>query len=455
MTAKHRFTIFLTGTLSVFAIGSAMASAPDDIVEEAAETRSESFAPILSYEEYDGEPAEEYCHFGELELDTTYDVFDSLLMNWYQENMFTSHEQFYRDFIDIDSTASLVSAIPDSVYSNRMKTILSPISMGYNQVIKQYLILYTQKRKDMMGRMIGLSQVYFPLFEEELAREGMPLELRMLPVVESALNPVAVSRAGATGLWQFMYATGKAYGLEITSFVDQRRDPVASTKAAVKYLKDLYALYGDWTLALAAYNCGPGNVQKALNRAGENAKTFWDVYPFLPRETRGYVPSFIAATYTYTYYKQHGIEPVAPTVPVMTDTIMVNRLMHFDQITSTMDVSKETLRALNPQYKLDIIPALDKTYSLMLPMSDISRYLQNEEAILAKDTVYLAQYLQQSPATNQKVFNITTTTYRVKSGDTLGAIARKYGVTVTQLMSWNRIKNANTLRVGQTLEIHK
>lgn len=455
MIIKARHSILATGSLFLLTLGCAVASASAQPREETHEPGLANLTPILSYEDYDGEPSEEYCHFDELALENTYDVFDSLLMNWYEQNMFTSHDQFYRDFIDIDSTASLVSSIPDSVYSNRMKAILSPIAMGYNQVIKQYLILYTQKRKDMMGRMIGLSQVYFPLIEEELAKEGLPLELRMLPIVESALNPVAVSRAGATGLWQFMYATGKAYGLEITSFVDQRRDPVASTKAAVNYLKDLYSMYGDWTLALAAYNCGPGNVQKALNRAGDNAKTFWDVYPFLPRETRGYVPSFIAATYAYTYHKQHGIEPVSPNLPVMTDTIMVNNLMHFDQIASTVNVSKETLRALNPQYKLDIIPALDKTYSLMLPMADISRYLQNEKAILAKDTVYLAQYLQQSPATNQKVFNITTSTYRVKSGDTLGAIARKYGVTVKQIMSWNRIKNANTLRVGQTLEIHK
>ena len=453
MNVKFCFAILLSSILLY--TNQAIAAAEEQITEDSTETQTELFSPILSYEDYDGVPAEEYCHFGELNIDTTYDVYDSLLISWYEQNMFSSYEKFYRDFIDIDSTASLVSSIPDSVYSMRMKAILSPISMGYNETIKQYLILYTQKRKDMMGRMIGLSQVYFPLFEEELAREGLPLELRILPIVESALNPVAISRAGATGLWQFMYATGKAYGLEITSFVDQRRDPVASTKAAVKYLKDLYLMYGDWTLALAAYNCGPGNVQKALNRAGENAHTFWDVYPFLPRETRGYVPSFIAATYAFTYYKQHGIEPVAPELPVLTDTIMVNHLMHFDQITSTMDVSKETLRALNPQYKLDIIPALDKTYPLMLPLSDISTYLQNEDSILAKDTVYLAQYLQQSPTTNQKVFNITSTTYKVKSGDTLGAIAVRYGVTVKQLMSWNHIKNANTLRIGQTLEIYR
>lgn len=431
----------------------------------------ESFEPVLSFDTDDNtaekeqpeEPApveeaiqiERYNPTEELSLNGSPESFDSILTTWYEQNIFSSYEQFFRDFIDIDSTVTLVSTVPDSVYSARLKSILSPVNMAYNDVVKRYLITYTQSRKELMGRMIGLSQVYFPMIEEELTREELPIELRILPIIESALNPNAISRVGATGLWQFMYSTGKSYGLEITSFIDQRRDPAASTKAAVKFLKDLYSVYGDWTLAIAAYNCGPGNVNKALKRAGGDAKTFWDVYPFLPRETRGYVPSFIAATYAYTYHKQHGIEPVSPHLPIATDTIMINNLMHFDQIASTIEVPKETLRALNPQYKLDIIPALDKTYALKLPRNDVSKYLHSEQDILAKDTAYLAQYIQQSPATNQKVFNITTTTYRVKSGDTLGAIARKHGVTVNQIMSWNRLKNANVLRPGQVLEIHK
>lgn len=444
--------ILLTGC---FAAGSLTAETPADIAENNSGTSMEVFKPILSYEGYDGAPAEEYCHAEELTLAAPPEVCDSLLTNWYEQNLFASHENFFKEFIDIDSAATLVSSIPDSVYSARMKAILSPISLGYNEVVKRYLITYTQNRKELMGRMIGLSQVYFPMIEEELMREGLPIELRILPIIESALNPTAISRMGATGLWQFMYSTGKSYGLEITSFVDQRRDPVASTKAAVKYLKDLYSIYGDWTLAIASYNCGPGNVNKALARAGSEAKTFWDVYPYLPRETRGYVPSFIAATYAYTYYKQHGIEAAAPTLPLSTDTVRITRLTHFDQIASTINIPKETLQALNPQYKLDIIPANDKTYALMLPRSEVSRYIQSEDSINAKDTVYLAQYLKQTPVAAQKVFDIATTTYRVKSGDTLGGIAKKQGVTVKQIMSWNRLKNANVLRPGQVLEIHK
>ena len=182
----------------------------------------------------------------------------------------------------------------------------------------------------------------------------------MLPVVESALSPTAISRAGATGLWQFMYTTGKVYGLEVNSFIDQRRDPVLSTKAACRYLKDLYGIYEDWTLALAAYNCGPGNVNKAIKRAGDQAEDFWDIYPYLPAETRGYVPSFIAATYAYTFSYQHDIAPAPTAMPLATDTVMISRPMHFDQITSTIDLPKEVLRSLNPQYKMDIIPAVGK-----------------------------------------------------------------------------------------------
>lgn len=441
--------------------GAAYASAADITTDIAADstdianTQAET-EEAVQQDDYSGIPADEYIHSEELMLAESPEICDSLLSFWYEQNLFASHENFFREFIDIDSVSTLESSVPDSVYSSRMKAILSPVSLGYNEIIKRYLIVYTQKRKDLMGRIMGLSQVYFPMIEEELMKEGLPIELRILPVIESALNPAAVSHMGATGLWQFMYATGKSYGLEITSFIDQRRDPIASTKAGVRYLKDLYSIYGDWTLAIAAYNCGPGNVNKALARAGEGARTFWDVYPYLPRETRGYVPSFIAATYAYTYHKQHGIEPVAPAVPLSTDTVRIDRLMHFDQIASTIDIPKELLRALNPQYKQDIVPAVDKkSYALTLPMSEITRYLQSEQAIQAKDTLYLAQYLQQSPKTNTKVFNITTTTYRVKSGDTLGSIAKKHGVTVKQIMSWNRLKNANVLRPGQVLEIHK
>lgn len=327
--------------------------------------------------------------------------------------------------------------------------------MPYNEVVKRYIITYTT-RKTLMENVLGRSQYYFPMIEEELDRAGLPIELRMLPVVESALSPTAISRAGATGLWQFMYTTGKVYGLEVNSFIDQRRDPVLSTKAACRYLKDLYGIYEDWTLALAAYNCGPGNVNKAIKRAGDQAEDFWDIYPYLPAETRGYVPSFIAATYAYTFSYQHDIAPAPTAMPLATDTVMISRPMHFDQITSTIDLPKEVLRSLNPQYKMDIIPAVGKSYSLTLPLGEVARFLENEESINAKDTVYMAQYLKPSRTDpSQKVFSLESFTYRVKSGDTLSSIAKRHNVSVAQLMKWNNLKNAHKLRIGQKLEIYR
>ena len=384
------------------------------------------------------------------------EVYDSLLAHWNESNVMSSYEDFFKQFIDIDMDEPLVSDVPDSVYRARMRLIVSPITLGYNDIIKRYIISYTTRNAGLIGRILGLSQYYFPMIEEELAKQGLPIELRMLPVIESALNPTAVSRAGATGLWQFMYATGKSYGLEVTSMVDDRRDPVMATKAACRYLGDLYRMYDDWTLAIAAYNCGPGNVNKALKRAGDDAKTFWDIYPYLPGETRGYVPSFVAANYAYAFHKQHNIKFVEPPLPISTDTVSVHKLMHFEQVTSTLDIPIEAVRALNPQYKEDIIPAVDKSYPLRLPQHDISRYLTCEGEIMAKDSVYLAKYINQPAENLKKEVTASATRYTIKSGDTLGAIARKHGVTVNQIVKWNNLKNANALiRPGQKLDIHK
>lgn len=249
-----------------------------------------------------------------------------------------------------------------------------------------------------------------------------------------------------------MPATGKVYGLEVNSLVDERCDPVLSTRAACRYLKDLYTLYKDWTLAIAAYNCGPGNVNKALARAGDGSRTFWDIYDFLPRETRGYVPAFIGASYAYAYHKLHGIEFTEPPLPLATDTIRVDRLLHLGQVSSTIDIPMETLRQLNPQYKLDIVPATTKTYSLVLPQRYVCRYIQQQDSIFAKDSAYLKEYM--NPANLEKKRQQRSgTIYTVKKGDTLGAIARKYRVTTAQLMRWNGIKNANKLRLGQKIRI--
>lgn len=350
--------------------------------------------------------------------------------------------------VEMDTDESL-----DSLYAARLKAIVTPIHLPYNEVVRTYIKRYVDG-SGLMSRVLARAKYYFPMIEEELLKAGLPVELRALAVVESALVATAVSRVGATGLWQFMPPTGKAYGLEINSMVDERYDPVKSTKAACKHLKYLYDLYDDWSLALAAYNCGQGNVNKALARAGGNPQSFWDVYRFLPSETRGYVPAFIAASYAYAYHQAHNITCAEPPLPIAVDTVHVARLMHLGQVSSTIDVPNETLKMLNPQYKLDIIPATTKAYTLVLPANRLTEYVNNESAIFAKDSTYLKEYLNPA-AVQKKIEQSAVTYYRVKSGDTLGAIARKYRVTTTQLMRWNGLKNANRLSIGQRLRIEK
>lgn len=414
------------------------------------------YAPGAARAEYIDFPVS--AESGDIALEGLTDLtrYDSLLAAW-QQGRPNVYDNFYNEFIDVDTMLYMTSNVPDSVYEARLKMIMSPVGMPYNHIVKSYIVAYTSGRRVKMDRILGQSQYYFPIIEEALDRHGLPIELRILPIVESALTPTAVSRMGATGLWQFMYGTGRMYGLEISSFIDQRRDPAASTEAACRFLKDLYGMYGDWTLVLAAYNCGPGNVNKAIKRAGGNTKNFWDIYPYLPKETRGYVPSFIAATYTYTFHRQHSIEPQEAPLPLATDTIMLSRPLHFKQITSTIGIPEEILRRLNPQYKMDIVPAVNgKSYPLTLPVSDIARYLDNEAAILEKDAIYMAEYLKPSNINPKQVaFSLDSFTYKVKSGDTLSSIAARHNVKVSQLMKWNNIKNANHLRVGQKLEIYR
>ena len=378
---------------------------------------------------------------------------DSLLAVWRERQTLGAYEEFFSTYVGFDPAAAAAGdRTPDSVYVRRLRDLVSPVQLPYNYIVKGYIDRYTNVRSGTISRILGMSQYYFPLIEEELIKAGLPVELRALPIIESALSPTAVSPMGAAGLWQFMPATGKVYGLEVNSLVDERCDPVLSTRAACRYLKDLYTLYKDWTLAIAAYNGGPGNVNKALARAGDGSRTFWDIYDFLPRETRGYVPAFIGASYAYAYHKLHGIEFTEPPLPLATDTIRVDRLLHLGQVSSTIDIPMETLRQLNPQYKLDIVPATTKTYSLVLPQRYVCRYIQQQDSIFAKDSAYLKEYM--NPANPEKKRQQRSgTIYTVKKGDTLGAIARKYRVTTAQLMRWNGIKNANKLRLGQKIRI--
>ncbi|MBO5043488.1 MAG: transglycosylase SLT domain-containing protein [Alistipes sp.] len=361
-------------------------------------------------------------------------------------------QNFFNDYV-CEPTSFSSDASLDSLYTARLNAMVSPIHLPYNELVRSYIKRYTDG-SGLMSRVLALAQYYFPMIEEELLKAGLPVELRAMAIIESALQATVVSRAGASGLWQFMPVTARAYGLEVNSMVDERFDPYKATKAACKYMKDLYKMYNDWSLAIAAYNCGPGNVNKALARAGGNPQSFWDVYWYLPSETRGYVPAFIAANYAYAYHQAHNITYSEPPMPIAVDTIQVSRLLHLGQVSSTIDVTTDALKMLNPQYKLDVIPATNKNYTLILPANRVTDYITRQDSIFAKDSVYLKEYLNPG-AVAKKMTETTTIYYRVKKGDTLGAIAKRYRVTTKQLMTWNRLKSANRLSIGQRLRIEK
>lgn len=378
---------------------------------------------------------------------------DSLLTLYYMQQQYDT-TNMVTDFVNEGD--SLQMELSDSVYISRLRKIISPIELSYNGVVKSYIKVYTQKRKDKMEEILGLSDYYFPIFEEILDSYNMPVELRMLAVIESALNPNAVSRVGATGLWQFMYGTGHMYKLEVNSFVDARKDPIAATHAACRFLGDLYKIYGDWTLAIAAYNCGPGNVNKAIRRSG-GKRDYWAIYNYLPRETRGYIPAFIAATYAYTYYKEHRLTPQMIDMPFAVDTIKVNKMLHFQQVSEMLNVPIETLEQLNPQYRRSVIPARDKSYTLTIPQNLVSKFIDNEKDIYTyKDSMFFNSRALSIPGNfDRDIDNIPgrkKISYRVKSGDNLGAIAERFDVRVSDLRHWNRIRGSQ-IRAGQKLVV--
>ncbi|MFI3285180.1 MAG: transglycosylase SLT domain-containing protein [Rikenellaceae bacterium] len=397
--------------------------------------------------------AEEQFRTDSITINFSMAQMDSLLGVWRERRANDHFDEFRQHYIIADSLFESTS-VPDSVYEERLKKLASPINLPFNDVTKSYIARYTNTRYGTINRILSLAQYYFPDIEEELIKNDIPIEFRAMPIIESALSATAVSPAGAVGLWQFMPATGKAYGLEINSLVDERCNPQLATKAACKFLKDMYQIYGDWTLVIASYNCGPGNVNKALARSGidKESGTFWDIYYYLPRETRGYVPAFVGATYAYAYHQQHNIEFEESPLPLATDTVHVNRIMHLGQVSDVLDIPIEMLRDLNPQYRKDIIPATTKAYSLRLPQRYVTDYIKNEEAINAKDSVYLKEFI--SPTAVEKAKSTPSyTIHRVKSGETLGAIARKYRVSTSSIIKWNNLRNPDRLSIGQRLKI--
>lgn len=325
----------------------------------------------------------------------------------------------------------------------RMLNEETPIVFEPNAAILEYIEFYAMRRNKMLGRMLGLAPYYFPLFEEKLDLHDIPLELKYLPIVESALNPRARSRVGATGLWQFMYGTGKMYGLEVNSYVDERMDPVKSTDAACRYLKKLYSLYNDWSLALAAYNAGPGNVNKAIRRSGGKT-TYWEIRPFLPKETRGYVPAFIAVNYLMSFHEEHNIFPAESTCAWgETDTLLISSTVRFDQLEAFMEIDRETLSWYNPTYRKGVIPA-GGNYELRLPYEKVAAFIAMKDSI--------EHY--KADETPDITVEPETIVYVVRSGDVLSAIARRHGVSVAQLQAWNNI-SGSMIRPGQKLSIYK
>ena len=420
--------------LSTFALGILLLSAP---------ARAQENTAVLIAED-------DAQHTDTIGLPTgmTYPL-DSLLNDWKAKT--------YIDLGKDCSTSHVTPQFSDSIYIDRLTRMPVLMEMPYNDIVRKFIDTYTVRLRGQVAFMLSACNFYMPIFEEALDAYGLPLELKYLPIIESALNPSAVSRAGATGLWQFMHATGKVYGLENNSLVDERRDPIKATWAAARYLKDMYDIYHDWNLVIAAYNCGPGNINKAIRRAGGKTD-YWEIYRYLPRETRGYVPAFIAANYVMTYYCKHNICPMETNIPQATDTVLVTRDLHFQQIADLCHVPMEEIKSLNPQYKRNIIPGLSKPRTLRLPTEAISAFLDQQDTIYAHRASEFFKNRRTVASVNSSRASGSTdgelTWYRIRQGDTLGGIARKFGVRISELRRWNGLRG-NNIRAGRRLKIYR
>ena len=370
---------------------------------------------------------------------------DSLLNDW---NV--------RSHLTADDSCNATGENPqftEEEYISRLSRLPNVIEMPYNKEVRRYIDQYCERMRRSISIFLGAGNFYIPLFEEALESYQLPLELKYLPIIESALNPKATSRVGAAGLWQFMIATGKQYGLEVTSLVDERRDPIKSSYAAARYLKDLYDMFGDWTLVIASYNCGPNNTLKAITRAG-GVKDYWKIYPYLPAETRGYVPAFIAANYVMNYYCQHNICPLETNLPQSADTLNVTRNVYMEQIVDLCGVSMDEVKALNPQYRTNLIPGESRPCTIKLPSSAVAAFLTAGDSIYTHRIGELAKNRKVVEVDESKVSSSSkgSRTVTVRKGDTLGSIAQRNRTTVTKIKRLNGLKN-NNIRVGQKLRV--
>ena len=384
--------------------------------------------------------------------------YDSLL-NTYVISKYAATSRRHRANINTDYA---FDQIPDTVIAQRLNSLHTVIPMTFNSVVRDHIRMYLNRMRNRIDVMLTLSEYYQTLFEESLSRYDVPEELKYLTIVESAMNPQATSRVGAAGLWQFMYTTGKNYGLEVNSIIDERRDAYKSSDAAAHYLHDLYNVFGDWHLAIAAYNCGPGNVNKAIARSG-GKHNFWQIYPYLPRETRGYVPAFIAATYIMNFYPEHGLHPKRAAIPLHTDTVMIERDMFFCHVAKHIGVEMEELRALNPQYRADFIPGSNGSYPLCLPTEKMNDLIHHAEAIFrdTEDSISRrpaaviatrsdAEVTYSKPA--RKHNGSSSSYHKVRRGETLSSIAAKHGTTVSKLKKLNHLRS-DRIRYGQRLRV--
>lgn len=402
-------------------------------------------------------PEKKYVHDGRIGAglkpeDYNADVTDSLLTFWYLlQRARDNHEgeEYDMDHVRFSSEVS------DEVFIERLKAMNSYITLPYNETVRNYIIRYADKMPTKMGQMLGLAKYYMPIFEEAFDRYGLPEELKYMAVIESALNPTAISRAGAGGMWQFMRTTGKSYGLQIDSYIDERFDVEKAVDAAARYLKDAYGIFGDWALAISSYNCGAGNVNKAIRRSGST--DYWRIYDYLPRETRGYVPAFVGAMYAFNYYKEHGITAETCPLPAHVDSFYVSHKLAFRQVNELIGVPMEILKDLNPQYTKEIIPAGESTsYVLRIPYNYTKRFVQFEDSVYKyKADEYLTEGVLRSGSGSTAVeYGQERITYKVKKGDVLGRIASKYHVTVNDLRKWNNLKS-NNIAIGQNLVIYR
>ena len=383
---------------------------------------------------------------------------DTLLSQWYmhRQSNIPGREQF-----DMDSVV-FTTDVPDSVLMRRLEEMNSFITLPFNETVKKFMILYSEKMPAKMSEMMGLAQYYFPLIEETFRRYDIPLELKYVAIIESAFNPRAESRVGAKGMWQFMYRTALSYGLRIDSYADERMDPLASMDAAARYFKDAYRIFGDWALAISSYNCGSGNVNKAIKRAG-GRRDFWSIYEYLPRETRGYVPAMVGAMYAFHYANEYGLRAAPMSLPTYVDTFHIHKNLHFSQISEVLGIPLADVRDLNPQYYNDIVPGAHSDEVIRLPFNYSSSFLDMQDSIYRykADVLFATKVEDGRETVNGRAVQTARPSatpqwvyYKVKSGDNLGKIAIKYHTTVRQLKSWNNLKS-DRIAIGQRLKVGK